>query len=633
MSNLNDILKTYWGYDSFRFPQEEIIRTSVAHQDTIALLATGAGKSVCFQVSGLAMDGLCLVISPLIALMDDQVNRLKSMGITAEAIHSGRSMNDVDRILNNAYYGKLKFVYLSPERLESDILQERLLDLNISLVAIDEAHCISQWGFDFRPSYLKIGEIRNKLKNTVFMALTATASPQVLDDIKTHLNLDKPTIFKTSFLRENISLNVILSTEKKKELLRIVSRIRGSGIIYVRSRYQCENLAKALSNNGVSVMYYHAGLNNKRRAEIQRNWQIGKYRVVVATNAFGMGIDKADVRFVVHYDTPDKPEEYYQEVGRGGRDGLPATAVMLYSEEDISKLDRFMHERFPTIEEIKLLYHRISVYLQVAVGSGLEQVFDFDFDFFCDKYGYKPNFVKNGIKTIEHAGWIEYINVNSNSSSLKIIIENRALRAAIKNHPVAQTIINNMLRMYEGIFFEKVDINEEHIARLSKIDSKEVIRILKALHRREWIEYDQHLVENQIFFLHDRPADINFAIDKKHYEYLKRMSIERLKAIKNYIHSDICRQKNLLSYFDEYLKSDCGVCDVCRGTNLTEFSDEDKQQSLKFLKEKLSEKPISIQELIYLWPYNKRKRITRLVNILENEKHIIINRGMVTWNL
>lgn len=630
MSDIFNILKDNWGYDHFRFPQEEIIVNVINNKDTIALLATGAGKSICFQVPGLYLDGLCVVVSPLIALMDDQVSRLKEMGIRAEAIHSALLMKDVDRILNNAFYGKLKFLYLSPERLQSDIVMHRLVDLNISMVAIDEAHCISQWGYDFRPSYLEIGKIRTLLKQTPFIALTATASERVLNDISESLLLNAPTIFKTSFLRNNISLNCIQMVEKKKECIRIATRIKGSGIIYVRSRHQAENIAEALSKKNISAIFYHAGMSSKQRHTIQDKWKKGIYRIVVATNAFGMGIDKADVRFVMHYDVPDKPEEYYQEAGRAGRDGLPSTAIMLYNESDISKMDMFFQEQFPSIEEIKLLFHRICVGLQLAVGSGKEESFDFDIDYFCDKYGYKTNFVRQGIKTISQAGWIEYINGNQRSSELQIIIDNRSLRSILRDYPIVEKLVDAILRMYEAIFFDVVHINEVRLSKLSGLPESQVRKILRGMQTRKWVNYVEHLSDGKLFFHKDRPAAINFSIDRAHYNYLKKMSTERVRAIKKYISSEICRQKQLLTYFGEVLKKDCGICDICRGSNLTEFTSNEKEHNAKLIKELLEEKPMALKDLLYLWPYNKKNRLLNLIRIMENENYLVIRSGIVS---
>jgi len=530
--NIKDILEKYWGYKEFRPLQEEIINSALSGNDTLALLPTGGGKSICFQVPAMAKDGICLVVSPLIALMNDQVENLKKRNISAIAIVSGMTKREVDIALDNCIYGKTKFLYVSPERLVSDIFRERLHKMQVNLIAVDESHCISHWGYDFRPPYLKIAEIRNILPDTPIIALTATATKKVKQDIQEKLLFAKPRVVQGSFQRENLSYSVLYEEDKMKKLLDIITKVGGSGVVYVRSRKQTRKTAEFLVENGVNAGYYHAGLESKTRTEKQDHWTNNKIQVIVSTNAFGMGIDKPDVRFVVHLDIPDSLEAYYQEAGRAGRDGKKAYAVLLYHPSDEMEFEKRLKVNFPTFEKIIYIYNSISNYCQIAIGAGENDSFDFDIKDFCDKHETDMLTTFNCIKILERQGYIGLADEHYRHSRAIILVDNTALYEFQVANKKMDEMIKLMLRSYDGFFNDYVNINENDLANRSACERKEIEGNLKYLDQMKI-----YLPENrssQIMFLRPRVDNNRLQEVRIYAEERRKVYKEKMKAMLNY---------------------------------------------------------------------------------------------------
>ncbi|MDA0194367.1 MAG: RecQ family ATP-dependent DNA helicase [Bacteroidetes bacterium] len=565
MSKSLEILKKYWGYSSFRPMQEEIIMSVLNGRDTLALLPTGGGKSVCFQVPALCMDGLCLVISPLIALMKDQVNHLAKRGIKAVFIHSGMKFKEIDLMLDNCIYGDIKFLYLSPERLKSDLLLERVGKMNVNLLAIDEAHCISQWGYDFRPSYLEINNFKKLLPTSKLIALTATATIRVQDDIINKLEMEQAAVFQKSFARKNLSYSVFQKENKEQKLIEILNKVPGSAVVYTKSRRKTKSIADLLNQNRISADYYHAGLSNQERNKKQENWIGNKSRVIVATNAFGMGIDKADVRTVVHLDVPDSLENYYQEAGRAGRDEKRAFAVLLYNPGDIKELKDQVETSFPAIEAIKKIYQGLANYFKIAVGSSYLESYDFDLENFSKAMGYKPFEAFNLLKKLEDLGLIQLNDGFHQPSQLQISITKQDLyKFQIENAPL-EPIIQSVLRLCGGeIFSNYVTVFEDQVARLARVAKTEVIRILNQLGTQNIIHYIGQKDSPQIVFLTPRQDASKLNIDKRKFETRKQVKTTQVEAIVKYVLTlNRCRTRVFQEYFGEATFNNCGSCDYC----------------------------------------------------------------------
>ena len=558
------ILKQYWGYDSFRGIQADIIRSIARGEDTLGLMPTGGGKSITFQVPALAREGLCLVVTPLIALMKDQVHNLRQRGIQALAIHAGMSRQDIVATLDNCIFGPYKFLYVSPERLDTDLFRAKLRRMRVSLIAVDESHCISQWGYDFRPSYLKIADIRALLPGVPVLALTASATPEVADDIQRRLGFARPNVFRMSFERKNLAYIVRHTTEKRDELLHILSRVPGSAIVYTRSRERTKEVATLLNAQGIAADYYHAGLDDAAKDQRQQRWQRGETRVIVATNAFGMGIDKPDVRLVVHIDLPDSIEAYFQEAGRAGRDGRKAYAVILYAPGDKAVVRQRVPGNFPDKDYILGVYEHLQYYYQMAMGDGLGCVREFDIDDFCRKFRYFPLPVDSALKILTLAGYLEYNPEADNASRLVFTIRRDELYRLREMEGEADLLIRALLRAYTGLFTDYAFISEELLATRTGLSRRRVYELLLHLSRLHIVHYIPRKKIPHILYTRARTDIAHIRIPPSAYEERRKSYEARLEAMLAYADNDTaCRSRMLLRYFGEKSEHDCGHCDTC----------------------------------------------------------------------
>ncbi len=628
-----EILTRYWGYTSFRPLQEEIIRSIDEGKDTLGLMPTGGGKSITFQVPALAKEGLCLVITPLIALMKDQVARLNSLEIKSVAIHSGMSGEEIDNALENCIYGDYKFLYVSPERLATRLFQGKVGRLNLSLVAIDEAHCISQWGYDFRPSYLKIAELRDYISEKVpFLALTASATPPVIEDIISKLAFRGKNILKTSFDRKNISYLVRKVEDKGTYLVKTLKKAGGSGIVYVRSRKRCKEVAEMLVANGVSADFYHAGLTNELRDKKQASWTVGETRVIVATNAFGMGIDKAEVRFVVHWDIPDSIENYFQESGRAGRDGKPAFAVLLYSPADKSRLTDTIRKKFPPIEKIKDIYEALCNYLQVPLGSGKDNVFDFNMADFVSKYRLPVIETYNSLQFLQREGYMEFTEEINNPSRVHFIVSRDDLYKFQVANESFDGFIKLLLRSYTGMFTEFVPINDEALSRKSAATRDTIYQYLVKLSAYNIIRYIPGKKTALVIFTEERLVRKALMISPDNYINVKEKYELRLEKMIEYADSDThCRSVFLLNYFGE--ESDrCGICDVCRERNELDLSKYEFDLILDEIKTILEDNTPDAEELVLMIDYTEDKVIKVIRWLLDHNKLVQDSDHKLSWS-
>ncbi len=558
-----EVLKHYWGYDAFRSLQEDIIKSVGSGKDTLGLMPTGGGKSITFQVPAMAQDGLCLVVTPLIALMKDQVQNLRARGIKAAAIYAGMTQRAVMETYDNCIYGHYKFLYVSPERLGTAIFKEKLPFLDVSLIAVDESHCISQWGYDFRPSYLKIADIRKYLPGVPVLALTATATPQVVDDIQDKLGFGTHNVFRKSFLRKNLAYIVRKTEDKPKQLLNILEKVSGTSVVYVRNRRKTKEVADFLVQNKIKAHHFHAGLTNADKDIIQQRWKSGEYRVIVATNAFGMGIDKADVRTVIHIDIPDSLEAYFQEAGRAGRDEKKAYAVLLYDKDDIAKLKKRVSDTFPSREFIVKVYGCLSCYYEVAVDCGEGFRHDFDILEFCTTYKLPIIQTHNALKILELEGYIAYTE-DDESYSKVMFIGHRDDLYAIDETKEEDSVINYLLRNYTGLYSQYAVIHEADIAKKTGFTPHTVIETLIGLSKRRIVNYIPHKVSPYIVYTTDRVPDSRVIISRDVYEVRKEKFEKLIESIIGYAeNTSKCRSKMLLEYFGDPDAHDCGVCDVC----------------------------------------------------------------------
>ncbi len=558
------VLKKYWGYESFRPLQEEIINSVVNKKDTLALLPTGGGKSLCFQVPGLVIGGTTLVVSPLVALMNDQVDNLKKRGISAVAISSAMNYREIDIALNNAALGHVQFIYVSPERLQNENFRQKLSYLPITLIAVDEAHCISQWGYDFRPSYLKIAELRTYFTGVKIIALTASATKQVVEDIQLKLEFQQQQVFRQSFARKNLRYVVQLEEDRLNRLLKLISNLGGSGIVYARNRKKTEELAAFLKKNKVSSQAYHAGLKYEDRAKIQQQWIDNHTQVICATNAFGMGIDKPDVRFVVHLDLPDSLEAYFQEAGRGGRDGKIAYSTIFYTKADQQRLYENYESAFPEPEQIKQCYKAICNYYQVAVGSGQGLSVEFDIDMVCRSYNLKPVTLFNSLKFLEKENYVSFLDGGYEPSKVLFLAGKEDIYNFEIRFPKLEALIKTLLRSYGGLFENYVFINEKDLAYRVKISAATITEQLKYLDKEGLISYIPQSSLPKIIFVENRVPDKFLELSAENYQLLKQKAKERIDAVVRYTdNAEVCRQVQLLIYFNEFNYSDCGHCDVC----------------------------------------------------------------------
>ncbi|MBQ5726895.1 MAG: RecQ family ATP-dependent DNA helicase [Alistipes sp.] len=589
-------LKRVWGYESFRTGQEEIIRAVLDGRDTLALMPTGGGKSITYQLPALMREGLCLVITPLIALMKDQVDRLRRMGISAAAIHSGISYHQIDIMLDNCVYGDVKFLYVAPERLATEAFRLRVERMRINLIAVDEAHCISQWGYDFRPSYLRIAEVREKLPDVPVLALTASATKIVTEDIMKRLRFASEHIIRTSFARKNLSYAVRHTDDKNEQLLRIVNNVAGSGIVYMRSREGCEQIAELLRNNGHSATYYHAGLPHTERSIRQEEWLSDKVRIMVATNAFGMGIDKADVRFVVHYSMCDSLENYYQEAGRAGRDGKRSYAVLLAASDDTARIRRNFSTEFPPLDEIKSIYENICSYLQIAIGDGLYASYVFNIHEFCAREHIYGGKVRAAIKLLQQNGYMTLTEELENPARIMFCVSRDDLYKIRINRQDLDHIIRTILRMYNGVFMEFKAIDEREIATTSGYTAERVKELLKIMWQQRIIRYIPSNTSPMIFMDEERLPVQDIYISPETYLLRQRYMEERFNNMIEYANNeDECRSIILQRYFSDNEAVPCGICDRCLATR-RQHAAADKSLNDKIL-ELLKQAPLSARDI------------------------------------
>ncbi|MFH1322174.1 MAG: ATP-dependent DNA helicase RecQ [Bacteroidota bacterium] len=638
---IHQILTKYWGFSKFRPLQEEIINSVLDGKDTLALLPTGGGKSICFQVPALAKEGVCLVISPLIALMKDQVENLKKRGIPATAVFSGMHKNEIDIALDNCIYGKTKLLYLSPERLCSELVRIRIGKMNVNLIAVDEAHCISQWGYDFRPSYLTIADIRKIQPDVPILGLTATATPNVVKDIQKKLLFEKENLFQKSFERKNLAYVVLTEDDKLKRLLKIVNNVRGSGIIYARNRKKTKEIAVFLKKNpdktgkgNISADYYHAGLDSNLRSAKQTAWTKNKCRVIVSTNAFGMGIDKPDVRFVVHFNPPDSLEAYFQEAGRAGRDEKKAFAVLLYNDSDRINFKDLIEISFPSLDEIKNTYQALANYFQLAVGSGEGTCFDFDISDFSDQYNLKILNVFNSIKFLEKEGYITTTDALFMPPKIHFTIKKQKLYEFQVTNKNLDSFIKLLLRSYGGTFDDFVKINEAELAKRANITKKEVINLLKTLDKLQVLTYTPQNKFPQIVFAQPRIDTSDLSISRQNYEERKKQAIERMNAVISYASgSNKCRSQVLLAYFGETDSYRCGICDVCIERNKLQLSQLEFDSVLQQVKPILSSEPKTLTELIDSIKETSEDKAIKVIQwLIDNDKIKYNNDDRLVWN-
>ena len=566
MISYQEILKQYWGYDDFRGIQREIIESIGSGHDTLGLMPTGGGKSITFQVPALCQDGTCIVITPLIALMKDQVDHLRRRGIRAAAIYSGLTREEIVITLENCIFGDIRILYVSPERLASDLFQTKLRHMRVSFITVDEAHCISQWGYDFRPSYLQIAQIRKLVPNTPVLALTATATPAVVQDIQQKLS-QKDTnfnVFRMSFERKNLAYVVRHAPDKREQLIHILESVKGSAIVYARSRRRTKEYAELLTEAGISATFYHAGLDSAVKDERQRGWQQDKVRVMVATNAFGMGIDKPDVRLVIHIDCPDSIEAYFQEAGRAGRDGRKAYAVLLYNDADQRKLEKRIADTFPEKDYIRKVYEHLAYFYQVGVGSGYNHIFEFNIDQFCHTFHHFPIQADAALKILDRAGYIEYTEEQDNQARVMFTIGRDDLYRLENTSPNEEKVITAMLRNYGGLFTDYNFIDESFIAQQTQLEPQQVYMTLKGLSQRHILHFIPQKKTPYIRYTQRREDMEHVQIPPSVYEERKAQFEERIHAMINYAKDDaVCRSCQLLRYFGEESDHDCRQCDVC----------------------------------------------------------------------
>lgn len=629
-SNSLDILKQYWGYDSFRPLQAEIINSILQGRDTLALMPTGGGKSVCFQVPAMQSEGICIVVSPLIALMKDQVEHLRKRGIEAIAIFSGMSKREVDLALDNCIYGKIKFLYLAPERLYSDLVKERIRYMKVNLFAIDEAHCISQWGYDFRPPYLQLAKLRELHPHVPFLALTATATPKVVVDIQEKLLFKSSNVFQKSFRRENLAYMALNEEDKSGRMLRMVHKLGGSGVIYVRNRRETQEVAQHLINHGISADFYHAGLDTAVRAQKQDLWSQNKVRVIVATNAFGMGIDKPDVRFVLHLDIPDSLEAYYQEAGRAGRDGKKAFPVLMYQQADRDRLWENSETSFPPVKFIQQVYHHLGNYYQIAYGAGKGLSFDFDIVDFTKKYQLEIIPTRSALKFLERDGWLSLSEALFIPSRFKFDVEYEEVYKFQVRSAKYDPLIKLILRGYGGAFDYFIPINEFEFAKKLKVSREVIVNMLHGLVKLEIASYQPQTDAPQLEFLQARVDYKNLFIDTQFIQERKAVKEEQIKAIYQYLDAKECRSVVLQQYFGESAVEPCGACDLC----LMRRHQHDLEAKLKAeIKNVLLEKPLNIKDLIDQLTVGNDAARLKVVRDLVDKECILLKDGIYTWNM
>lgn len=633
MDIYHEILAKYWGYTAFRPLQEEIIHSIAEGNDTLGLMPTGGGKSITFQVPALAKEGICIVVTPLIALMKDQVENLRRVGIKATAVYSGMTRQEIITQLENCIFGGYKFLYVSPERLSTELFQAKLQAINVSLLVVDESHCISQWGYDFRPSYLNIAEIREQLEGVPVLALTATATPEVVADIQERLRFRKKNVFQKSFRRDNLSYVVRQTDDKIQALIQILQKVPGCAIVYVRNRKRTKEIALALQSAGISADYFHAGLNRAEKDLRQNRWKNDECRVIVSTNAFGMGIDKPDVRIVIHIDMPGSLEEYYQEAGRAGRDEKTAYAVALCAGTDSAKLKKRLADEFPDRAFICRVYEALGNYFQIAVGYGLDTVHDFSITDFCHVFKFSIIQTHHALKILELSGYIEYTEEIESASRLMFRITRDDLYKYQHQSKRTDDIIQAILRSYTGLFADFVYIDERLIATRSGSTPQEVYDILTGLSKLKILQYIPRKKTPLIIYTQSREEQRYVRIPRKAYEERKERLARRIEKVLEYTTEKyICRSRILLTYFGEKGTEDCGTCDVCRSAKDSVLRNEDFTNIRHQLTELLSDTPQAVGDIIAQLPYPEEKSLTALRFLVDSDKRFLLSDGFIHLN-
>ncbi len=631
--DIHKILLKYWGYSTFRPLQEDIINASISGKDTLALLPTGGGKSLCFQVPAIAMEGICIVVSPLIALMKDQVDNLIKRDIKAVAIYSGMTKREIDITLDNCVYGNIKFLYVSPERITTELFRERFKKMNVNLIAVDESHCVSQWGYDFRPAYLNIAQLKELKPDVPFLALTATATPNVVIDIQKQLKFKTEHVLQKSFERKNLAYAVLNEEDKSGKLLKILNNISGTSVVYVRSRKRTKEVASFLLKNGISADYYHAGLTHEERNSKQYNWINNITRVIVSTNAFGMGIDKPDVRTVVHMDLPDSLEAYFQEAGRAGRDEEKAYAVLLVENADRTELEKRIVSSFPEIKTIKQVYQALANFYQIPVGSAFNESYNFNIIEFGQRYNLPVFTVFNCIKFLEKEGYLYLSETTHNPSRIKFEIQKEDLYVFQVKNKKFDLFIKTILRSYQAPFENFVKIDEFELAKRLKISKDKVVQMLNYLNKLEVISYLPQTRDPQLTYLTERLAIENVRISPQHYHDRREIAIKKMESVIFYSGTKHkCRSEILLNYFGEEDIYRCGVCDVCLERNKLDLSDLEFSSVSDQIKKIVGKEPLPMTQLVNKIDNIREDKTIKVIQwLLENNKLISNKDNLLEW--